>query len=311
MPGRSEPAAPLRLYLRRLADGRLPGPAPRVLREKPGEPWPGDGEQPLDGAFRPICTLTRGWASSTGMLLGHARGRPGTTARSVTFDPRPDVKHFLSAGLLGALGRQEGQGSALYRHRVAVHVTPTTTAADGRAGDGHGLRLQQGWSALEFSYSHTDVGDFDTFNGKLFNFFDVMYQPVWMALWPAVATLVQRGDLAPLGAAGPTHPSRPSSWPIPRSPGRAPARRRGRRAHGGDAGALDGHHARGRAGRAHPGRLGGGGQRPDPAQPGQGPVGDGRAAGRRGRRARRARPVRWTPARCGWTCATPTAWCWR
>ena len=118
---------------------------------------------------------------------------------AVSFDPSAMIKD-ASSGVVGELAGRRVKGLP-YIATEWGSTAPNDYRADGPLLMGVACLLQD-WSAIEFSYSHTDEADFDTFKGTLHNFFDVMYQPVWMALWPAVATMVQRGDLQPLGPEG-------------------------------------------------------------------------------------------------------------
>jgi hypothetical protein len=106
---------------------------------------------------------------------------------SVTFDPRSMLRDSQGA-LLNPLGRKrvlgmpyivtEWQSGAPndYREEAALVMA---TACD-----------LQGWSALEFAFSHSD-----SFGGALDNNFNVDNQPAQMALWPATALLFHRQDV--------------------------------------------------------------------------------------------------------------------
>lgn len=110
----------------------------------------------------------------------------------VTFDPNPMLKH-PEAGIVGELAARRVQGKP-YIATEWGSSAPNDYRGDGVLTMGLACALQN-WSATQFAFSHTDEADFETFKGRLNSFFDAIYQPVWMALWPAVATLVQRGDL--------------------------------------------------------------------------------------------------------------------
>ncbi len=51
----------------------------------------------------------------------------------------------------------------------------------------------QGWSALQFSFSHTDAADLEHFTGALDNNTDIRAQPAQLALWASVARMLGAG----------------------------------------------------------------------------------------------------------------------
>jgi hypothetical protein len=118
---------------------------------------------------------------------------------AVTYDPSPMLGH-RNAGIAGELAGRRVQGVP-YIATEWGDTAPNDYRADGPLTMGVACSLQN-WSAIQFAYSHTDEADFKSFSGPLASFFDVMYQPVWMALWPAVTRMVQRGDIAADQGAG-------------------------------------------------------------------------------------------------------------
>jgi hypothetical protein len=118
---------------------------------------------------------------------------------SVTFDPNPLLKN-PTAGIVGELASRRVQGLPFIATEWGSSA-PNDYRADGPLTMAVACSLQD-WSAIQFSFSHTDAADFDTYQGVLGSFFDAIYQPVWMTLWPAVATMLQRGDVAVDGGPG-------------------------------------------------------------------------------------------------------------
>ena len=106
---------------------------------------------------------------------------------SVTYDPRSMMRDS-QGNLLNPLGRKrvlgmpyivtEWQSAAPNDYREEAELV-MATACD-----------LQGWSALEFAFSHSD-----SFDGALDNNFNVDNQPAQMALWPATALLFHRQDV--------------------------------------------------------------------------------------------------------------------
>lgn len=117
----------------------------------------------------------------------------------VTFDPNPLLKH-PEAGIVGELAARRVKGLPFIVTEWGS-CAPNDYRADGPLTMGVACSLQN-WSAIQFAFSHTDQRDFENYRGALDSFFDVIYQPVWMTLWPAVATMLQRGDVAALRGPG-------------------------------------------------------------------------------------------------------------
>jgi hypothetical protein len=111
---------------------------------------------------------------------------------SVTFDPQPMLKH-PDAGIVGELAARRVKGLPFIATEWGSSA-PNDYRGDGVLTMGVASALQN-WSATQFAFSHTDQADFETYKGKLNSFFDAIYQPVWMTLWPAVATMLARGDI--------------------------------------------------------------------------------------------------------------------
>lgn len=124
---------------------------------------------------------------------GHPQGG-WDYSRNVTFDPNPLLRH-PEAGIVGELAARRVKGLPFIATEWGSSA-PNDYRGDGVLTMGIASSLQN-WSATQFAFSHTDKADFATFKGTLSSFFDSIYQPVWMTLWPAVATMVQRGDIAP------------------------------------------------------------------------------------------------------------------
>jgi hypothetical protein len=111
---------------------------------------------------------------------------------NVSFDPNPLLMH-PNAGIAGDFAARRVKGLPFIATEWGSSA-PNDFRADGPLTMAVACSLQN-WSAIQFSYSHTDQADFEHYQGALSSFFDVMYQPVWMALWPAVTTMLQRGDI--------------------------------------------------------------------------------------------------------------------
>jgi len=106
---------------------------------------------------------------------------------SVTFDPRSMLKDS-KGNLLNPLGLKRVLG-------MPYIVTEWQSAAPNDYREEAELVMAascdlQGWSALQFAFSHSD-----SFDGALDNNFNVDNQPAQMALWSATALLFHRHDV--------------------------------------------------------------------------------------------------------------------
>ncbi len=106
---------------------------------------------------------------------------------SVTYDPRSMLKDS-KGNLLNPLGLKRVLG-------MPYIVTEWQSAAPNDYREEAELVMAascdlQGWSALQFAFSHSD-----SFGGALDNNFNVDNQPAQMALWPATALLFHRWDV--------------------------------------------------------------------------------------------------------------------
>lgn len=111
---------------------------------------------------------------------------------NVTFDPDPMIKH-PDAGIIGELAARRVKGLPFIASEWSS-AAPNDYRADSVLDMGLACGFQN-WSAIQFAYNDTDQTDFDTYKGVLRDHFNVIDQPVWMALWPAVTTILQRGDI--------------------------------------------------------------------------------------------------------------------
>jgi hypothetical protein len=105
----------------------------------------------------------------------------------VTFDPRSMLKDS-QGNLMNPLGLKRVLG-------MPYIITEWQSAAPNDFREEAELAMAaacdlQGWSALQFAFSHSD-----TFEGALDNNFNVDNQPAQRALWPATALLFHRQDL--------------------------------------------------------------------------------------------------------------------
>jgi hypothetical protein len=105
----------------------------------------------------------------------------------VTFDPRSMLKDS-QCNLMNPLGLKRVLG-------MPYIITEWQSAAPNDFREEAELAMAaacdlQGWSALQFAFSHSD-----TFEGALDNNFNVDNQPAQRALWPATALLFHRQDL--------------------------------------------------------------------------------------------------------------------
>ncbi len=106
---------------------------------------------------------------------------------SVTFDPRSMLKDS-KGNLLNPLGLKRVLG-------MPYIVTEWQSAAPNDYREEAELAMAaacdlQGWNALQFAFSHSDL-----FDGALDNNFNVDNQPAQRALWPATALLFHRQDV--------------------------------------------------------------------------------------------------------------------
>ena len=99
-------------------------------------------------------------------------------------------------GILGELAERRVKGKP-YLISEWGSCAPNDFREDGVLVMGAACALQ-GWSALQFSFSHTDAADLEHFTGALDNNTDIRAQPAELALWSSVARMLAQGDLAPL-----------------------------------------------------------------------------------------------------------------
>jgi hypothetical protein len=124
----------------------------------------------------------------------HPQGGYGYDPK-ITWDPSPMLKSG-NLGIVGELASRRVKGKP-YMATEWQSCAPNDFRADGVLAMGAACALQN-WSAIQFSFTHTDERDLEHFTGPLDSNTDIVTQPAMRALWPAVALALARGDIAPL-----------------------------------------------------------------------------------------------------------------
>ena len=128
---------------------------------------------------------------------GHPQGGYGYDPK-ISWDSSAMLKSS-ALGIVGELAQRRVKGKP-YLISEWQSCAPNDFRTDAVLAMGAACALQ-GWSALQFSFSHTDTADLEHFTGALDNNTDIRTQAAQMALWPSVTRMLARGDLAPLSSA--------------------------------------------------------------------------------------------------------------
>jgi hypothetical protein len=112
---------------------------------------------------------------------------------SISWDPSPMVKD-MNLGIIGSLARRRVRGLP-YSCSEWQTAAPNDTRQEGLLLVASIASLQ-GWSPLQFAFSHQRDKSVDS-PGALESNFDVIEQPAMLGAWPAAALLFHRGDVRP------------------------------------------------------------------------------------------------------------------
>ena len=124
----------------------------------------------------------------------HPQGGYGYDPK-ISWDASPMIKN-QGLGIVNELAQRRVKGKP-YLISEWQSCAPNDHRTDAVLAMGAACSLQ-GWSALQFSLSHTDAADLEHFTGPLDSNTDLRTQPAQLALWGSVSRMLAQQDLPEL-----------------------------------------------------------------------------------------------------------------